>query len=677
MQCTPEQIEEKRKLAQQKLLYKRAKDDSSTTAAYNQENRVNNVGTSNSLHSPNKQFLFKPYTKTKPVLPFYGTNKLITANFYLISELRFAVNLSEYFAPAIDIFKTITSKSYNIKTRIWDFDISDYQVLLSKFFTLQSNVIVTKIPKYALNVCQQQKSDYSQIDLSRIDPELVQTLMPFQEDGVRFGIDKGGRCLIADDMGLGKTFQALGIASYYQEDWPLLVITTSSMKNIWQDTIHRYLPNTALMDTQYMISAKDYIGDAKIIIASHDMMTRAVDKLKERKFGVIIIDESHTLKNSKAKCTQAASILAKTAKRVILLSGTPALSRPSELFSQLALIDGRFFGNFFDYSKRYCDGRTTNFGWDATGQSNLQELEVVLNKRFMIRRTKEDVLKMLPEKKQQVITLDVKLSQMSEDDRKNLSILATQYNNVKRGVDKQAALVTFFAETCKIKIPFVCSYILQVLDETDKFLVFAHHQKMLDAIQQLLICRNKKFIRIDGNTTSEQRKYFVDKFQLDDSYACAILSITAANAGITLTRAKLILFAELHWNPSILSQAESRAHRIGQEDEVIARYLLAPGTADDAMWHIIQEKQQTLNQIGLSKESFDNVSVSKQSITKKESITDYLDPSTTTCRTLDISSYFTSPKKQTESTTTSELNTSNSMDFFDDGMDDVLSKLDV
>lgn len=208
------------------------------------------------------------------------------------------------------------------------------------------------------------------------------------------------------------------------------------------------------MDTQYMISAKDYIRDAKIIIASHDMMTRALDKLKERKFGVIIIDESHTLKNSKAKCTQAATVLAKIAKRVILLSGTPALSRPSELHSQLSLIDGKFFG-YFDYTKRYCDGRTTNFGWDATGQSNLQELEVILNKRFMIRRTKEDVLKMLPEKKQQVITLDVKLNQMSEDDRRNLSMLATEYNNVKRGCDKQAALLTFFAETCKIKIPFV------------------------------------------------------------------------------------------------------------------------------------------------------------------------------------------------------------------------------
>lgn len=74
---------------------------------------------------------------------------------------------------------------------------------------------------------------------------------------------------------------------------------------------------------------------------------------------------------------------------------------------------------------------------------------------------------------------------------------------------------------------------------------------MLNAIEDLVKKKNTKFIRIDGNTTSEQRKYFIDKFQFDDNYKCAILSITAANAGITLTAAQLVLFAELHWNPSV------------------------------------------------------------------------------------------------------------------------------
>ncbi|XP_018333188.1 SWI/SNF-related matrix-associated actin-dependent regulator of chromatin subfamily A-like protein 1 isoform X2 [Agrilus planipennis] len=141
---------------------------------------------------------------------------------------------------------------------------------------------------------------------------------------------------------------------------------------------------------------------------------------------------------------------------------------------------------------------------------------------------------------------------------------------------------------------------------------------MLDAIQMVLYQNSKKFIRIDGSTTSEQRKYFVDSFQYDDTYVCAILSITAANAGITLTAAKLVIFAELHWNPSILSQAESRAHRIGQEQEVIVQYLLAPGTADDYIWPLLQNKQKTLNEVGLYRDSFEDAFVVKQDLNKKQ-----------------------------------------------------------
>lgn len=204
-----------------------------------------------------------------------------------------------------------------------------------------------------------------------------------------------------------------------------------------------------------MVTAKDYIGDAKVLIISSDLLQRCTNKLEEQNFGVIIIDESHIFKNFKAKCTAAATALCKIAKRVILLSGTPALSRPSELYTQLTFLDERFFGNFVNYSKRYCDGKKTQFGWDANGVSNLKELCIVLSKIFMIRRTKDDVLKMLPNKVQEVVELDVKLNTFCEEDKMKLNALAANYCSVKRGQDKQAALLTFFAETAKIKIPCI------------------------------------------------------------------------------------------------------------------------------------------------------------------------------------------------------------------------------
>jgi SWI/SNF-related matrix-associated actin-dependent regulator 1 of chromatin subfamily A len=561
MQCTPEEIEKKRRIALEKLARKKFH----SPLKPNLENLNGEITAPQHSLSPSKQrFNFKaheqvrhnakPYDKPKEALQFYGKDKVVTGRCSLITEERFVVELSGFSTPALDVFKAIPTRNYNVNTRNWDFHIKDHNALMLKLQSLRPNVIVERLPTFVLNCVNKEKSDYSNVDLSELDPELGAALMPFQQEGVRYGIDKNGRCLIADDMGLGKTFQALAIANYYSSDWPLLVVTTSSMKNVWEETIHQYLPSVPIMQVQYMTSGKDYIGDCRVLIVSHDMMSRYVDKLLKKEFGVVIVDESHTLKNFKAKCTKAATELAKKARRVILLSGTPALSRPSELFSQLSLIDDRFFGNFFDYSKRYCDGRNTNFGWDASGKSNLQELEIVLSRKFMIRRTKQDVLKTLPNKSQEVVTLDVNLNQFSEEDKKCLNALAARYESQKKSAEKHAILLTFFSETAKIKIPSVCSYILQVLKAKQKFLVFAHHQKMLDAISDVLVKKDVKFIRIDGNTGSEQRKYFVDKFQYSDDCLVAVLSITAANAGITLTAAQLVLFAELHWNPSVRSE---------------------------------------------------------------------------------------------------------------------------
>ncbi|KAJ3645103.1 hypothetical protein Zmor_022790 [Zophobas morio] len=669
--CSREEIELKKRLALEKLAQKRL------TSPLKPNLQSLNSGAQASPNKPRFNFkesnhsvrhAVKPYEKPKETAQFYGNEKAVTGKCSLIGVDRFVVELSGFSTPAIDVFKSIGSRHYNVQTRNWDFHVRDHTELIGKLQNLRPHVIVERLPGFVLSCVNGEKADYSNIDLSRVDPELGGALMPFQQEGVRYGIDKNGRCLIADDMGLGKTFQALAIASYYVEDWPLLIATTSSMKNVWEETIHRYLPSVPLMQVQYMSSGKDYIGDCRVLIVSHDMMSRCVDALLNKNFGVLIIDESHTLKNFKAKCTKSATSLAKKARRVVLLSGTPALSRPSELFSQLSLIDDRFFGNFYDYSRRYCDGRNTNFGWDASGKSNLAELEIILTRKFMIRRTKEDVLKSLPNKSQEVVTLDVNLNQFSEEDRKCLNALASKYQSQKKSAEKHALLLTFFSETAKIKIPSVCSYVLQALKVKQKFLVFAHHQIMLDAICNVLGKKSVKFIRIDGNTTSEQRKYFVDKFQTNDNYLVAVLSITAANAGITLTAAQLVLFAELHWNPSILSQAESRAHRIGQLNPVVIKYLLASGTADDSIWPMLQEKQKILEEVGLSKDSFDKVSVSKQPSDASELTEDLnVTLNRTSANTLDISCYF-----KNENT-----NLGDTSDIFDDGLDDVFSTMDL
>lgn len=165
-----------------------------------------------------------------------------------------------------------------------------------------------------------------------------------------FAIAQQGRIMICDEMGLGKTYQALAVADYYRDDWPLLICTTASTRDAWARHISELLPTVPLHYVQVLANNQTYVGDAKVLIASYNMMERYMEKLLDRKFGIVVYDESHTLKNSKAKCTVVAKRLADKAKRVILLSGTPALSRPLELFTQLQLVDSRFM-SFMEFSK--------------------------------------------------------------------------------------------------------------------------------------------------------------------------------------------------------------------------------------------------------------------------------------------------------------------------------------
>lgn len=328
----------------------------------------------------------------------------------------------------------------------WVFGLQHYTFLLTKLRNLNIAQI-EEIPDFVLNCVKKTKNDIN-VDYSRLDPELDNALMPFQREAVEFGVERNGRCLLGDDMGLGKTFQALGIANYYKENWPLLISTTKSMKTKWEDTIHQYLPSIPYIKIQILNCSNEIVPEEiDIVITNHNLLSPAINQLKNKRFGVIIIDESHLLKKYKGKSSSAAQELCKIAKRCILLTGTPALSRPNELYTQLSFIDDRFFGNFFQFSKRYCDGKQGAFGWDSSGTSNLRELNIILRHKFMIRRLKDDILQQLPKKEQHVVELNVK-----NVDETCLTQLQHQYVNCKKDNQKQVILLQYFSETARIKI---------------------------------------------------------------------------------------------------------------------------------------------------------------------------------------------------------------------------------
>jgi len=555
-----------------------------------------------------------------------GASKPIKGTCALISKTRFEVKCG-FHDQLIQTFKAIDSGQYNAQQKTWNFHIMDHDRLIQKTNSLKPEVDIIPLPNWTLQTFKTPRTLLPEnIDISDIEPHLFENLMPFQKEGIQYGVSRNGRVLIADDMGLGKTVQALGLASYYRQAWPVLVICPSTVRFSWEEAIGRWLPSVDRQDITVITKGKDFIGSAKFTIISYDLVGKKSEDLKRKNFQFVIMDESHSIKDFKSARTKAAEPFLKNSKYLVLLSGTPALSRPIELFSQLQALDPRLFRYPSEYGNRYCDGKMRKIGAmeipDFSGSSNMQELSLILNERCMIRRLKTEVLQQLPSKQRCLVVLDpagvdtaskVMKEKKKENEKDDL-----------RGMAKRAFILGWYNETATAKLKAVQDYIKDLINTRDKkFIVFAHHQVVLRGVVETLEKLKIGFIFIDGTVSSSDRKTRVDKFQTDDSTRVAVLSITAANAGITLTAAQLVVFAELFWNPGILTQAEDRAHRIGQTDSVVIQYLVARETADDVLWPMIQKKLEVLNKAGLSKDNFEESESKIMEDTQQHRIEDF------------------------------------------------------
>ncbi|XP_047352620.1 SWI/SNF-related matrix-associated actin-dependent regulator of chromatin subfamily A-like protein 1 isoform X2 [Vespa velutina] len=501
---------------------------------------------------------YKTNNRYTPMTPqkFFGINSVITGKCYMITNERFAIEISSYLPSVIEIFKTVNSRIYDIKTKIWNFHLKDYDNLIKKLLELKSNLSIIQIPKSVLQIFQKNlnsPNEISSIDLSSIDATLRDMLMPFQQEGICYGISKNGCCIIADDMGLGKTLQALGIAYYFKDSWPLLIVAPSSVRYQWSEAIYNFLPSIPAHYVHQFTNAKDFVNDVKIVIVSYDILVRAVEIFRRRIFGFVILDESHILKNNKTARFNAVQSTVSNARHIILLSGTPALSRPIELYTQVNLVLPNFMG-FQEYGIRYCAGEKKLFGWDFTGSSNMQELQLLLKSTCMIRRLKADVLNQLPSKIRQVIILNPDLIKVGTKEMEDMSKELEQ--KVSTGLEHHNALLQYYNTSSFVRLKAVCKHVTQLFETKQKCLVYAHHQHVLDAICDIAESMEIEYIRIDGRTSSNRRKDLINNFQDNTNCLAAILSITAANAGITLTAAQLVVFAELFWNPGKIEYTE-------------------------------------------------------------------------------------------------------------------------
>src|SRR5574338_86246 len=437
------------------------------------------------------------------------------------------------------------------------------------------------------------------------------TYLPYQEQGIRYALERRGT-LIADEMGLGKTVQAIGIINADRAAQRILIVTPASLRLNWWHELNRWQVNK-----DCLVSVVPYDQLKRVSIPELDLM---------------IVDEAHYVKNAKAQRTIEVKRLAKCAKRVVLLTGTP-MDKPIELWSLLQIVcpevwdpAGRLIRRnkgtgklekkmvdagegtgFFRFGTRYCDGQKKVIGrgkevWTFDGASNLEELGRKLRETCMVRRMKADVLTELPAKRRQILVFPSGVDEVAtpDDVRRFLNYLAEDGSNYDQIVAKLRADKVAFAEFSKArheqglaKVPAVVEHVENALEQGGKIILFAHHIDVILALHDRL--SRHAPVLITGDMADHDRQASAVRFQESESCRLIIGSIGAMGVGFTLTASSHVIFAEIDPVPGRMNQAEDRAHRIGQRDSVLVQHLVCNQSIDARMVQILVRKQEILN----------------------------------------------------------------------------------
>ena len=417
-------------------------------------------------------------------------------------------------------------------------------------------------------------------------------LYPFQAEGVSFLTSKR-RALLADEMGLGKTAQAIVASKELPQDSNNLIICPATVKIQWQREIEKWWPGR----TTHIIEGrkKQEIPRVDFVIINYDLLLakHTFLQLIRRKWGVLVLDEAHYLKTSSAKRTKAVYYpkgIADHADYVWLLTGTPVLNRPIELFTHLkALVPDTLAPKYYsryDFAQKFCDARETKWGWDESGASNLEELSGLLD-GFMLRRLKKDVLKQLPDKTYQTVILKGNANDIDKE--------REAYGKTKESILGELATIRR-ANGCN-KISQVTEHIENVLREKRKLVVFAYHRDVIGGLRGTLSAYNPAVIT--GSTASKQRQKEVDCFKTSSECRVFIGQIEAAGTGVDGLQnvCDTVIFAEMSYVPGQIHQAIDRCHRIGQKNPVLVQFLVLEGSIDEDIAKTVSRKEKIIKQI--------------------------------------------------------------------------------
>jgi len=403
--------------------------------------------------------------------------------------------------------------------------------------------------------------------------------------------------ILADDMGLGKTTSTI-IAALEAGSKKVLVICPATLKINWKREIENYSDKSV-----YIAEGKNFSTDSDFVIINYDIIKNFHDTKKKNdsqillaNFDLVIIDEAHYIKNAQAQRTKLINDIVKNVDRLWLLTGTPMTSRPIDYFNLLSLVDSPVAKNWMAYVIRYCEGYQFKAGprkvWNVMGASNLEELRD-RTVGLTLRRLKENVLD-LPDKIITPVYLRLKSNQYE-------AVMGEYYDWYDKNPDESKSLTVQFSKLTKVRQIIADEKIAQtieiaenIIEQDKKVIIFCNFTDSLNKITEHF---GKTAVKLDGSMSKAERQFSVDQFQENPKVKVFVGNIKAAGVGITLTAAEAVVMNDLSFLPSDHAQAEDRAYRYGQKNNVLVYYPIFDNTIEGIIYDILNNKKLVISTV--------------------------------------------------------------------------------
>ncbi|CAA6677903.1 MULTISPECIES: DEAD/DEAH box helicase [unclassified Lentimonas] len=432
-------------------------------------------------------------------------------------------------------------------------------------------------------------------------------LRPYQNEGcawIEFLYQhRFGACL-ADDMGLGKTVQTIGfIAERLQTDLKdktgaILIVLPPSLVFNWLDEFERFAPDIRVQDCLTRGSLGSALETAEVILTTYDRVRVEVAAYEAHHFDVVVFDEAHSLKNVTAARTKAAARV--TRRFTLCLTGTPVENNISEFYSVLSTSVPGIFGTLKHFKEAF-----------------RRDPERLLGraKPFILRRTKDKILKELPRKEEHELFLEMSPMQKEMYARTVAEVREEVAEAFEDRPGQQAGIVALAAilrlrQVCvspellnkplkelSPKFAYMADKLEELESEGNAALVFSQFRGALDQMEKVAKQAGVRYLRMDGHTPMAKRKKLVQEFQSEDGPSFFFISLKTGGVGLNLTRANYVFHVDPWWNPAVENQASDRAHRIGQKRSVFVQRLVMKHTIEERMLDLKARKAELFRQL--------------------------------------------------------------------------------